>query len=391
MDNHGFLALPFDVDSSEFKQRLDQGVKQWFYEKLDRELADYPEDYKEQVKMFFDPTTDSGRQNIFLDSKKFGNPWLVERIRFILQGDANMGLANMHKSWSRAGFGYWAHIFPALGMQLTIRAKQVLNSMGIACEINGLSHIIYKPPGGSELKSHHDQMSPEILLSNLEAHMSSDDPSVTAWCNKYGVQCLAHVDGGVQDGYTYSIAPMTPEKLLLCLKSVKDGKISGAIPGNKTINDWFQSESGPYFLNWKKCLPKFNNILNAAGLGPLEVCPMRPSSDHTGPFFVIWPKGLGIHGSAPNKKRRISCTLPLGKRQNTRFIERGIHLSNIANGITESEPFILNDTKPYNDGKTHKKPHLAAEWIRPGCPFNSIAPTTDDMKVFETVCYNNEV
>ena len=383
LDTLGFLTLPIDDDLSEFLGDVDAGTARWWYGKLDEELAakgGYSEEDIQHIKAYFDPTTNEGRDHIFRTPKGFGDEWLAGRIRYILQGDSKMGLAKMHKSWSRAGMGFWAHLVPGRALDLVRTVKDALGAMGISSHITGLPHLIHKPPGGAELKAHHDQFNPLDLIAALEEHVQSEDPSNTAWANKHGVQCLAHLDGGIEDGYTFSIGPMTREVLLICMKAIRDGKVDGILPKGTSLHQWLHSSEGPYFLNWKACLPQLNAILAADGHPPLSVLPMRPASG-TGPAAVVWLRG-DPHGSAKNTERRMTFTVPLGTKRPredatvTRFLDRAEHLARIAEtGDAASEAYIRADTRPYNDGKTHKKPHLAADWIRPGAPFHALAPT----------------
>jgi hypothetical protein len=260
----------------------------------------------------------------------------------------------------------------------------------IPANIDGIPHVIHKPPGGEELKPHTDGMSMNRLISELEAHVASEDPSTMAWGQRYGLQCLAHLEGGRNDsGATYAIAPMTPMKLLVCLRAVRDGIVTKALYKGTTLDAWLNGGDGPTFTDWCKCLPEFNNVLANHGLEPISVCPIVPELSD-GAFLACWVKHFP-HGSRRNRKRRVSLTMPMNNNgmrmaEDARCVKRMRHLSRLAHGSSvekeEAEEFLRNDTTPYYGGKTHKKPHLVARWFRPGAPYHSIAPTPEQVNTF---------
>lgn len=299
-----------------------------------------------------------------------------------------MGLAAMHQSWARSGFGKWAHINPGIALRIAVEAQKELAAVGLHCSLSSIPHIIYKPPGGSELCAHTDQIPPVVLIQKLEEHVLESDASTTAWVKKNGLQCLAHIDGGNTDGYTYAIGPMTPHKLLVCLRAIASSRIPGILPTGTSLASWLKGGTGPSFLKWRAKLGELNAILLAEGEDVIRVCPITPDRGATGPFLAAWPVGFP-HGSAKNLKRRITTTAPLSIRSESRD-DRGVKrlraFATIASGTGDmdaAERFITNDTLPYAGGKTHKKPQLAARWIRPGAPYHSIAPTHQDVDAFE--------
>ena len=385
---HGYVAVPFDYDATEFIASLDEGTYNWFNERMTAKLGN---DWTVDKTAIFNPSTETGRDALFLQRSNHADNATCHAIRFVLQGDSNMGLAAMHKSWSKAGFGKWVHITPGVGLQIAIQARNMLKSLDIPAIISGVPHVINKPPGGTELKPHTDGMPIKDLLQVLKDHLESADSSTISWTRKHGMQCLGHMEGGIDDGYTYSIGPMTPQILYICLTAVCDGRITGAIPFNLPLDKWMNGSDGPTFMNWKQCLPQFNQILEEANLNPIGVCPMVPLHSD-GPILLFWPKHFP-HGSAKNRKRRVSLTLPMNidgphLTEESRCIKRMKHLANLAHGTEQekqvSEDWILNDTVPYYGGKTHKMPHLSGRWFRPGAPYHGIAPYKEEVEQFIT-------
>lgn len=392
----GYIALPLDnLATHDFLQSVDRGAQRWFYERMCAKLeGETKEDWCRTTHSLFDLSTEEGRDNVFVHRHTLlvNDPVLRDAMKFVLQGDANMGLAAMHQSWTRTGFGKWAHILPGIGLRIAVDAKRSLSSMlGVPVTIHGVPHIIHKPPGGQELKSHTDGIPMKKLIPMLKAHVEGEDPSTMAWVRKFGLQCLVHLDGGGEDdGYTYVIAPMTPQKFLVCLRAVAEGRIVGAV---SSMDKWMRGdETGPTFMEWRKCLPQFNRILQEHGLEPVKVCPISPSSSSTNtssPFLACWAMHFP-HGSSKNRKRRLSLTMPMQANgvplsPEARCLKRLKNLARVAHCPTtrdQAETFLRSDTLPYYGGKTHTKPHLCAKWVRPEGPYHAIAPTLEDVDAF---------
>ena len=388
----GFVALALDVSGVDNCLRsVDRGAQRWFYERMCAKLeGESKEDWCRTTHRLFDLTTEAGRDNVFVHRHTLlvNDPVLRHAMKFVLQGDANMGLAAMHQSWTKTGFGKWAHILPGIGLRIAVDAQRSLSHLlGVPVTIHGVPHIIHKPPGGQELKSHTDGMPMKKLIPMLEAHVESEDPSTMSWVRHYGLQCLAHLDGGGNDdGYTFAIAPMTPQKLLVCLRAVVEGRIVGAVSSVDALMRG--DDTGPTFMEWRKCLPQFNRILQDHGLEPVKVCPIVPSSD-TSPFLACWAMHFP-HGSWKNRKRRLSLTMPMQANgiplsRDARCLKRLKSLAQVAHDTTnreEAETFLRSDTVPYYGGKTHTKPHLCAKWVRPGGPYHAIAPTLEEVEEF---------
>lgn len=401
MNDLGFYAAPLalnDTDTDAFVKALDAGIRRWFFDRL--KAANGGVELGPGPLALFDPSTRDGLDRIFKYRDSY--PDWKDKIAFVVQGDSKLGLAKMHQSWPRSGFGKWAHINPGFCMRIAkMVCDQISESLHVRCIVSNPAHLIVKPPNGSELKAHHDQMSPAYLLRALREHMNSDDTSTTAWARKHGIQCLVHLEGGhsQQDGCTYIVGPMSPRRLLLCLEALEAGVVSAP-------DGWFDLKKGPYFLNWKSLLPSFNLILSEAGESPLSIIPMVHSS--SSPFFLMWPAGFP-HGSSTNLKRRITTTVPLklldeavdggddrcskkpklteSSESRPRFLKRALCFNQLHHSDEEirkkASEWLLSDKASYEEGISHKSPHLARRWVDQDGFYSSLAPTDEDVKALE--------
>ena len=378
LDSHGFLARPIvGLDKNGFLDSLQKGTRTWFHDRMEAKLG---QPLDAATKELFDPATPAGIDRIFAHRNDF--PQHKEAISYVVQGDSKLGLARMEQSWARSGFGKWAHLNPGFCMRLSAAIKDKLcNEEGIQCFVSGPPHLIYKPPMGAELAPHHDQFAPKELLQALRQHVKEEDTSTTAWVKKFGFQCLAHIDGGRVDGSTYIIGPMTPQRLLICLEAFADGRVQN-VP-----SDFFDRSDGPHFLKWKSFLPALNHVLEEKNEQPLSVMPMVCGSFD--PFMVIWPVGFP-HGSAKNKHPRVTSTVCLSMKPPTdrRFLKRARCMADLGDNDKkmEAETWLKKDVTPYEEGRTHKKPHLAARWVRPNGFYAALAPTHEDVDVMESAC-----
>jgi len=341
--------------------------------------------------------------------------YLSDRVAFVKQGDSRMGLSSMYKSWTQTGFGKWAHITPGVGLRAAMALRTTLSDAGIDTQLVGGSHMIYKPPGGKELPAHSDGPRPVTMITLLEAEFAKHRrfPTTIEWMQSNGVQSLVHFEGGTVDGYTYAIGPMTPKRLYLCLKAVQDGTIdapdaelfsAAASDGNTGTarTRFLTGGTGPSFMRWKENFAKFNAVLVANGEPePLREIPIRPSDDAPpGAFVALWPNGFP-HGSAPNRRRRITTTASLAvvapeyKMRDERVPKRVRALATIASPDTEAvarasaRALISTDTTPFYGGKTHLHPEHAGTWFDQdmlasgtGGFYQSIAPTPEDARAF---------
>jgi hypothetical protein len=469
LDMFGCVAVPLrssGIDAQDFKEKVDAGTRAWFYARLNAALAPgvqvptiSAKGAADQTKMAlwsngrdewsklrdekktdflarFDLQLQEGRDNLFvpairnakikafadtaLDDPKAGLAdalafYLADRVTFVKQGDSRMGLSAMYKSWSQTGFGKWAHITPGVGLRAAMELRTKLGKEGVDTQLVGGSHMIYKPPGGTELPAHTDGPRPATIITLIETELRKNKrfPTTTEWMQNNGVQSLVHFEGGDVDGYTYAIGPMTPRRLYLCLKAVQDGTInatdaelfSDSAPGGSagTARTRFLTEgTGPSFMKWKENFAKFNKVLAANGdLVPLREIPIRPSSEPTsGAFVALWPNGFP-HGSAPNRRRRITTTASLavvapGRTERDERVVARVHaLATIASPTAtpaeraRARELISNDTTPFYGGKTHLHPEHAGTWFDPtmlgsgtGGFYQSIAPTPAEAMAF---------
>lgn len=163
-----------------------------------------PSDVRLSYVNRIDMRTDEGMRLVFdsdyitkLDWWKTlpGNFFFRQAIMYVKMGNSAMPLGSM-AGWTSAGFGFWAHLIPNIGLAMVIDAMNFMKTLGLAPGLPAhFPHPIYKPPGGSPLGIHHDQMSPRELLQNLRDHVSSSDSSTGAWVRKHGCQLLAHIQG----------------------------------------------------------------------------------------------------------------------------------------------------------------------------------------------------
>lgn len=384
MDINGFFvcSLP-SLDKASFLKALGEGQRDWFHDRLEGKLG-HP--LSEADKNWLDPSTSAGLDHIFLDRKS--SPY-KDAISFVLKGDSNLGLAKMDQSWSLSGFGKWAHLNPGFCMRLSAAVRDVLSEAGFRCFVKGPSHLIVKPPSGVALAAHHDQLAPQELLLALREHMKDSDVSTTAWVKKQRFQCLVHIAGRRTDGFTYMIGPMTPARLLICMEAFADGRVRDVSP------EFFDRKEGPHFLKWQSALPQLNAFLAHLNEPPLRVMPMVPlSSAGDDPFVIVWPVGYP-HGSAKNKTLAVSATVCLSFEPPTdrRFLKRARCMADLQSEDEArreaAEAWMTNDKVPYEEGRTHKKPHLAARWIRPGGFYSSLAPTHADVDMLAAATRDN--
>jgi hypothetical protein len=485
LDVNGCAAVPLPnagIDTETFVENVDQGTQNWFSARLQEALlptvqvpviktkknldqtkmetwASGRDDWNgltEQRKRgfftTFDLRTQEGRDSLFITSKRktvvnrFAQDafdtrdttrstalaeYLDDRLRYVKQGDSRMGLSNMYKSWSQTGFGKWAHITPSQGLRAAMALREVLEENGIDTQLSGPPHMIYKPPGGKELPAHTDGPRPATTITMLKAFERANGrfPTTSEWMQDQGVQSLVHFDGGVVDGYTYAIGPMTPKKLYHCLKAVQDGKIEAtdeelfpnatkktddgdedddedqgepAEASAPTVRERFLTGgTGPSFMKWKENIDKFNTVLEKNGEGPIGEIPLRPGGGQSaGAFVALWANGFP-HGSAPNKARRITTTASLAvvgpnyKPRDERVADRVRALAVIASPYASREQrararaTITLQTEPFYGGKTHLHPEHAGTWFDPdmlasgtGGFYRSIAPTPEDAAAF---------
>lgn len=451
LDAFGCVAIPLPLDSVQFVSVVDEGTRDWFWDRLADSLApnvpapqitkkgapdtetmnswakgqtQWQAMFPAQKRAFlnaFNLSTEVGRANLFFmsnrkraidglvgalpnasDETKEGLAlYFADRLAYVKQGDSRMGLSAMYKSWSKTGFGKWAHISPDIGFRAAQQLRDRLGAEGLQTRLTGGSHIIYKPPGGSELAAHTDGPRPATIIADIARLAAANGeryPTTSEWMALKGIQSLVHYEGGIQDGYTYAIGPMNPHKLYVCLKAVQDGSIGvpdcelfkidqkadedspvedeGAASGARTR--FLTGGSGPSFMRWKENIEAFNAVLGHEGLDSIAEIAIRPPKGMpTGAFVAMWPVGFP-HGSASNSQRRVTTTASLSPHaqpadqldddRDDRVPLRVDALAKIANPLSEEERLearevISQQTKPFHGGKTHLHPEHAKNWF----------------------------
>lgn len=349
---------------------------------------------KASYRMMIDLRTDYGMSMAFDISfvdKEFkkqpfvsmpGKSYFRQALIYTKQGNSGTSTgANVSTAWAKNGFGKWVHICPDIGLGMVVEAMKVMENLGLTPGLpNHFPHPIYKPPSGTPLEIHHDQMTPADLVRNLRVLVSSSDPSMSAWVARYGIQMLAHVQGGtgIHNGATFIVGPMTPAKMLICLDTF------AVMSRDGDYDKWIARGKGIHFLDVEKYLPAFNNALQQAGFGPVGLVPIAPTNlqAFSGGFGLGFPVGMW-HGSFSNagnedqavgKGSRVTITMPLTLRGAEQKIDDRIptRLRHMATVSTEGLPkeryeaagaWLANDTVVYAFGATHLHPERILNYI----------------------------
>jgi hypothetical protein len=429
-DEWGCEAFTFELEAEkteQFLENLNQGAQLWMLANLERAFEGPPRkdefkasyekwkeagvDVQKEILSYFDLRTREGAIRLFdAQLRKASIPFAVraylnDRLEYAKQGMKNTGQGNSDVSWTKTGFGIWTKIWTQLGLELLTQTVDILGKNGLVSHVTGIPHVIYKPPRGDKLAAHHDRMTTKDLLANLREHVKSSDPSTTAWVKKHGMQALAHIHGGYADGYTYTVGPLNPTILLACLDIIQtEGEVEdiakAAWSTENTFNNFLIKSSGPYFVDWYKLVGRdgngpLNERLKLRKIGNLRIIPITPpngENSNAAPYLAMWPVGFP-HGSMNNDEPRVSLTMELkmGERPKTtelpRWAERLQNLSILAHTDSDEEErrakqWLQNDTKPYHDGQTHRKPEMMADLQGKDGPFASVAPTQEGTKEF---------
>jgi len=431
LDTNGMMTapLPSSMDTSSFVSSLRQSANQWFNKGFRAALADptwatklcldkgsgnvrrdrdawiaLSQETQDFYRKKIDLSTNEGMACVF-DNRGYllkrswfrnmpaGRDWFVEAITYARAGNSNSACGpNVAGAWTKAGFGFWAHLVFGFGLRALEHAMETMLELGLVPDLpTHFPHVIYKPPGGSPLVVHHDQMSPLELIAKLGAHVASADASTTSWVKQHGLQALVHLSGGrgTDDGATFVIGPMTPKKLLLCLEAYSSGKIS-----NSKHNEWNTQPAGKADLPWIEHLDEFNRVLANAGFGPVGRMPIAPGEQdahfaqpgHLLVFPVGWPHGSFANSTTedPSNKQgsRITLTMPIrlaSAAPNPRYLATAQRIPDrlrwmatlSTDGKTNeeyevAEAWLAADLKTYADGSTHVWPEKVAKYIR--CP-----------------------
>lgn len=341
-----------------------------------------------------DLTTDQGMSMAFDTSfldKEFkkepllsmpGKLFFRQAVIYTKQGNSGVAMGTLvSKAWTKAGFGKWAHICPDVGLGMVVDAMHMMEKLGLRPGLpNHFPHAIYKPPSGTPLEIHHDQMAPRDLVQNLREHVASADSSMSAWVAKHGIQMLAHLQGGtgLLNGATFVVGPMTPTKMLICLETLERVSQDG------DYETWMAKVDGIHYLDVEKYLPQFNTALQQAGFDPVGLVPIAPADldAFSGGFGLGFPVGMW-HGSFSNatkedqmagKGSRLTITMPVtiqGATQtpDARIPTRLRAMATISTeGLTVDEykragEWLANDLKEYASGSTHSNPERILDFV----------------------------
>ena len=312
-----------------------------------------------------------------------GKNYFRQALIYTKQGNSGMAQGSLPTAWTKGGFGKWTHICPDIGLGMVFEAMKRMESLGLKPGLpNHFPHPIYKPPSGSPLEIHHDQMNPSDLVENLSdhVHVSSPDSSMSAWVAKYGIQMLAHLQGGtgISNGATFVVGPMTPKKMLICLKTFERVSRDG------DYDKWFAKKDGIHFMDVEKYLADFNYALGQKGFKPIGLVPIAPTNlaEFAGGFGLGFPVGMwhgsfsnaGIEAQAVGKGSRVTVTMPLTLRNAKQTADPRIPIRLQAMSTVSTEglstqqyqeagEWLSKDLKPYATGGTHKHPETILRFI----------------------------
>lgn len=368
------------------KPIMTQAAEQW------NTLSD---SQKTAFRMMIDLRTDYGMSLVFdllfFDKELSRNPGLRDMpgkqyfrqaMIYTKQGNSGMAQGSMATAWTKKGFGKWAHICPNIGLSMVEAAMKRMERLGLQVGLpEHFPHLIYKPPDGSPLEVHHDQMNPSDLLANLREHVASSDNSTSAWVRKYGVQMLAHLQGGtgIYNGATFVVGPMNPVKMLICVETFRRTSVDG------DFEQWIEKKNTIYMLDVEKYIEKFNFSLRNAGHGPVGLVPIAPSTRtqaFEGGFGLEFPVGFW-HGSFSNSKTedqavgkgsRVTMTMPLTLRSTNqtsdpRILPRLRNMAVVSTPALSEEQYnqagswLQRDVKVYAAGATHTHPEKILDLI----------------------------
>lgn len=171
--------------------------------------------------------------------------------------------------WRLIGFGIWNHMHgKSMHLQsLLPMMKTFAGLIGVKpeqCVFVTLPHTIFRPPGkGKRLEPHID-----IHCSIADVYDKlSNTPTTKDWIRKFGVQCLAHVNGArrkhviqhenvllSKGGHTYGLSSFGPNEFWVMLSLIHPDCCHGNLPDvlkKKDLGDeWVQKRRSPTYLPW---------------------------------------------------------------------------------------------------------------------------------------------
>lgn len=313
--------------------------------------------------------------------------FILKCVSFAMMGGKASAMGtNCHDAWTIKGFGFWAKFVPDIGLQITMLALSKLRDIGLTATVPGhFPHLIFKRPGAPLLGAHTDQINPAELIKLLRDH---GHKSTHEWVKQRGCQMIAHLEGGrgEDDGATFVLGPMTPQKLLICLTAYKESDTENA----KT---WYKSKGKVDIDCSVETIALFNKALREKGttgeertaVGLLPIAPTKGDKFDRCGHMILWPVGW-IHGSFGTKKNsqcvtsRISLTTPIGIRGSAqsdvatrnvkRVPDRLYHMAMLSapdvpdDVVYSAEDALRLDTVVYADGATHMHPECVSNYIR---------------------------
>jgi hypothetical protein len=165
--------------------------------------------------------TEDGRRYTFQQKKNCGkdslDPFLTAQTRVALNGGCIQS-THVH-SWTRSGGGIWSHVCTGAGLRIAFFVYEAIKSfLGISLYSSALPYIVFKPVGGTKEHAQFHTFSPTQLYKHLQDHNSHvEGSSIRRWMVDHGVHTTAHLRGG---STMFTIGPMTPWRLFLCLSIV---------------------------------------------------------------------------------------------------------------------------------------------------------------------------
>lgn len=262
-----YVTAPVHVENPERFERLLLGAaSDWFLDHFEGEpeLVEnhaYPLDARSQpILALTDP-----RVLRILFSAKLRKENLTDEsskaIRRPLDGRKN---AQWHQyaGWRLNGFEIWSHL---RGLAYALRSvkearRSLLEALPAVDELicTGLPSVIFKPPGGRALESHHDGWNLQELHEML-LELRDDDSYHERWIGRHGLQTLLHLlsarAGG--QGHTRTFAHLTPRRHLTLVTLVRpdcphEGMPAPQLSDGKTttFNEKWSSSNIPVFYPW---------------------------------------------------------------------------------------------------------------------------------------------
>lgn len=435
MNKLGYFVKPLDnLDEAELKtflDNLDRGACEWFQGHLDKYQASDAMSCNYRIVrrlLDYELNPDTWLRNLFSSPKEMKQlfekqaGWMADgdlltseaACKIVQKARAGNGNAQFQcwAAWTKTGFGIWAHVFPGYSAQVGKAVQTAASEVfGKDCSVVP-GHVINAPPGGEVLMAHIDGFAPRRLMDLLKFGLSECDKlgyggDWGLFEKTLGYQSLTHLDGArsAGDGTTWTLAPMTPRRLLLMLCVMHDHEV---VLGGKFTQFW-KKEHGPYFFDVNFALECLNHAIKCCRNGTFQdpvgykfkdfiandgldaIVKKVPMSHADGPYTIAWIRGMP-HGKDSNKTRRLSITTainvtkPVGENVSRRskrawdFAELDSDC-NLTSKVAKQR--ILEDKTPLASGVTHKCPQTAHDLMTG--PFHSLNFTPEQAALYQTL------